>query len=280
MVDANLDIFVGQHLIDETAAYAAMVFTNWNGGALPPPNTNVNGTAAFNYVTGAAPGEVAWGFGCGVDTVCATNATVEAVNDIVINARTNPTMVACPMSIAANNGTGGGIRVLNATNGSVISVTNGTSVQTLTNIDWGYAYTCAAWDNVGNLYGASTNRNLWRVWSPPGGSTNTTAAVPTVFLSTNVVVVTNPPPSTNSTLKITGITRSVSSSVTNLTITFSATNTASASSFTLQSSATLKEGPGTYGAVSGATITGANGVFSVTTPLPGGAATQFYRIEQ
>jgi hypothetical protein len=70
-----------------------------------------------------------------------------------------------------------GIRVLNAGNGSVVTVTNGGTNQTLTNLDYPNQYTCAAWDNVGNLYGASSSLNLWRVWSPPGTNQATTSAL-------------------------------------------------------------------------------------------------------
>jgi hypothetical protein len=66
-----------------------------------------------------------------------------------------------------------------ATQGTVVTVENsgGAVTQSLTNMDWGNAYSCAAWDNVGNLYAASTTTNCWRVWSPPGANTSTTAAV-------------------------------------------------------------------------------------------------------
>src|SRR5665213_2647645 len=143
MVDTNLDIFCAQELFGEGAVYGAMVFTNWNGGVLPPPDTN--GQTAFNYTLGTTPGQVAWGFGSGVGSTSATDPTFEGIRDTVINSRQHPTMVAFPMSAGNDNGVGGGIRVLNATNGSVISVTNGATVQVLTNIDWGHAYTCAAW---------------------------------------------------------------------------------------------------------------------------------------
>jgi hypothetical protein len=261
-VDTNLDIFVGQYLPGEDAAYRAMQFTNWNGGVLPPPDTN--GASAYTYALGTTPGEVVWGFDCGVGTLCTNDTTFEAVNDVVINSRLNPTLVACPMSKGNNNGNGGGIRVLNATNGSVITVTNGAVVQALTNIDWGHAYTCAAWDNVGNLYAASTNLNLWRVWSPPGGSTNTTVSAATVLLSTNVV--TGP-----SNIKVTSVTRVG----TTLTIAFTAPASDPVSSFTLQSATTLK---GSYATVSGATFTGSAGAFTASTSTP--ATTEFYRIKQ
>jgi hypothetical protein len=257
MVDRNLDIFIGEDLTNEDAVYDAMVFTNWNSGRLPPPDTN--GAIAFNYVEGTNSGEVAWGYGCGVDSVCANDPAFEAARDVAINSRLNPTMVACPMSIGADNGTGGGMRVLNATNGSAISVTNGANIQSLTNLDWGQAYTCAAWDNVGNLYGASTTRNLWRVWSPPGANTNTTVATAAI-----TVTVTATP------FQITQITLSDSS----VTINFTGP-AATPSAFTLQSSSALQNG---YAAVAGAVVTGSGGVFSVSTATNG--AIRFYRISQ
>ena len=62
------------------------------------------------------------------------------------------------------------------------TATTGSVTQGLTNMDFGNVYTCAAFDNVGNLYAASTTTNLWRVWSPPGANTNTTTAVVTISI--------------------------------------------------------------------------------------------------
>jgi hypothetical protein len=260
VVDDKLDVFVGEDLDNETTNYSAMVFTNWNGGVLPAPDTD--GTAAFDYVVGGAAGEVEWGYGCGVDTVCTNDTTFEASMDTVINSRLNPTLVACPMAMGADNGNGGGIRVLNALNGSVISATNGAAIQSLTNIDWGQSYTCAAWDNVGNLYGASTTRNLWRVWTPPGPNTNTTAAMASLV---------EIPATTPASIKITSITLSGAT----VTITFTGPAADAASSFSLQSSSVLK---GPYATVTGAKVTGGAGAFSVSTTTDG--ASQFYRISQ
>jgi hypothetical protein len=50
----------------------------------------------------------------------------------------------------------------------------------LGNIDVANYYFCAAFDAVGNLYGATTTDNYWRAWSPPGPNTATTVAVATV----------------------------------------------------------------------------------------------------
>ncbi len=268
MVDTNLDIFCAQKLFDEENVYGAMEFTNWNGGVLPPLDTD--GQSAFNYVLGTEAGQVEWGFGSGVKSTSANDPTFEAIQDTVINSRTHPTMVAFPMSAGSDNGGGGGIRVLNATNGSVISVTNGATVQVLTNLDWGHAYTCAAWDNVGNLYAASTNRNLWRVWSPPGGSTNTTFSSP-LILSTNAITGGGGGTNTgNSSIKITNATRSG----TTITIAFTDSANDVASAYTLQSATTLK---GIYGTTAGATVTGSAGVYSVTATGPT-TGTEFYRI--
>ncbi len=267
MVDTNLDIFCAQDWPAEAAIYRGMEFTNWNAGALPPRDTN--GFTAFNYALGTTTNQVAWGFGDGVDAVSATDPSFEAVMDTAINSREHPTMVAFPMAVGDDNGTGGGIRVLNATNGSVITATNGATVQVLTNIDWGHAYTCAAWDNVGNLYAASTNLFLWRVWSPPGGSTNTTYSAATVSLGTNTTGgggTTNPP----SSLVITSVTRSGQT----LTISFTDPAPDVATDYTLQSAVTLK-GPQDE-VVAGATVTG-SGTYSVQATVPV-ATTQFYRI--
>jgi hypothetical protein len=181
MVDSNLDIFVSESQLDSgDPALRTMLFANWNKGVLPAPSSG------FADALGATKGEVAWGVGASDDTDA-------GVTDTVLDSRTHPKFVATPMndqSGSASNpagyqGLNGGIRVLNAADGSVVSVTNGSGVviQTLTNIDVGNWYTCAAWDNVGNLYAASTTTNLWRAWSPPGPSSNTTVAVAQVIVT-------------------------------------------------------------------------------------------------
>jgi hypothetical protein len=170
------------------------------------------------------------------------------------------------MSIGADNGNGGGIRVLNATNGSVITITNGTFTESLTNIDWGQAYTCAAWDNVGNLYGASTTRNLWRVWSPPGANTNTTGA-------TAAVLVTFAPTPT----KITDITAvPTTSGCATVTITFTGLRALLVSqSYHIVGSPTVN---GTYTAVTDAVVSavGTSGTYHATFT---NCSTEFYKIE-
>ena len=251
MVDYNLDIFVGQDRNGENPVYDAMLYTNWNGGVLPPEGSS----STFAY--GNNSGQVAWGYGSDVNTTSSSDPTFEGVRDMVINSRINPTILACPMSGGTDNGAGGGIRLLNATNGTVITAGS----QVLTNLDWNQAYTCAAWDNVGNLYGASTTRNLWRVYSPPGANTNTTVAVPTV----NVVAAAVPPAITQ-----------IAVSGTTVTIKFTAPAGTTVSMLTLYSSATVAPAS-SYAPVSGAVITLVSpGVFQATATTSGSST--FYRI--
>jgi hypothetical protein len=248
MVDARLDIFCGQSQVSENAAYNVMAFTNWNGGILPPASSG------FTFADGTSAGEVAWGFGCGVDTTCATNPTFEAVQDVVLNSRTSPTLVACPLGAGNDEANGSGIRLLDATNGSIV----------LTNLDFGQIYTCAAWDRVGNLYGASTTRNVWRAWSPPGTSTNTTVAVAQVIVTTSLPAI-----------QITGISAvPTGSGCANVTINFTAPGNPAPTAFTLLGSSALN---GTFAAVAGAVITGSAGAYQAAFS---NCATEFYKIEQ
>jgi hypothetical protein len=256
MVDYNLDIFVGQDRYNDNAFYDSMEFTNWNGGVLPPEGSG------FNFATGYATGQVNWGYGCGVDTTCSTDPSQEALRDCVINSRVNPTILAMPMTAGAQAPNGNGIRLLNATNGSVIIVTNGlgATIQTLTNLDWGQQYAAAAWDNVGNLYGASTSLNVWRVFSPPGANTNTTVAVGTVTVATPLAIT------------------SIVVNGTTVTINFNGSASDAASAFTLLSSAAVTPASG-YSADGGATITQVSpGVFKAVTTASG--ANRFYRIKR
>jgi len=256
-VDDNLDVFVGQDRFSENAVYDAMVFTNWNGGQLPPESSG------YTFMTGTAPDQVAWGYGCDVDTQCTSNPTFEDVRDVVINRRQNPTLMACPMVYGNTNDTsstnliGRGIRLLNVADGSLVSVTNGASVQVLTNLDWGNGYSCAAWDKVGNLYAASPTTNLWRVWSPPGTNSATTVALGQLTLV---------PPPTITSIAVSGA---------SVTIKFTEPPSASASAFTLYSSAAVT---GPYALVGSATITAGSpaGNFQAVTATSGSA--QFYRV--
>jgi hypothetical protein len=133
MVDTNFDIFVGQYLTDAGDTNAdCMVFTNWNDGL------SFGGEPVSN--------SVAWSGGGGDNTFL-------GVYDTTIDSRQHPNYVAC----ALNGGPDGGIRILDAQTGAVL----------VTNLDATNQYFVTAWDNVGNLYGASPTSQLLRVFSPP-----------------------------------------------------------------------------------------------------------------
>ncbi len=250
MIDANLDIFVSQNCSSNIPALRAMEYPNWNGGALPPE------AGGFNYADGKTTGQVLWGVGYSDNTFC-------GIKDTVINSRTHPTMVALPMiKDMGGSNTAYGIRVLNTDDGSVVSVTNGAAVQSLTNLDSADQYTCAAWDNVGNLYAASTTRHLWRVWSPPGTNQAVTVAVAQVIVPTAFAV--------------TGITFSPTTpGCATVAITFTALGNPAPAAFTLIGSATVN---GTYAAVPGASITGGSGAYQATATIC--SATQFFKLKQ
>jgi hypothetical protein len=246
MVDSNLDIFVSQFLFSNTADIRSMKYPNWNLGVLPPE------ASGSSFAFGMTSGQVVWGVGASDNSFC-------SVRDTVINSRTHPTLVALPMT-SGESSTANGIRVLNAADGSVVSVTNGSTVQSLTNIDSSSQYTCAAWDNVGNLYGASTTRNLWRVWSPPGANQATTVAAAKVILSPPFV--------------ITGITATpAGGGCSSVAISFTASGNPAPSAFTLLASSTVN---GNY-APATASITGGSGSYLATATS---CSTAFYRIEE
>lgn len=248
-VDTNLDIFVSQARNGSGDQNYINDFNNWNSGVLPSDNSE------FSF---ADVGPTLWSD----SPASASDYSWEAIRDTVVNNRANPTLLVCPMGEGndfAAGTTGGGLKVLNATNGLVISVTNGATIQTLSNLDIGQAYTCAAWDNVGNVYGASTTRNVWRAWSPPGANTNTTLAVAQVVIPT--------------VFKITGITSSPTTpGCATVTISFVAP-TEPATSFRVIGSPTVN---GSYTTVSGATITGSAGSYQATFS---NCSTMFYMIE-
>jgi hypothetical protein len=228
MMDENSNIFVSQLLSDfDNASPKTMEFTNWNGMT---PLTN--GTA--------------WRAGT-------NDSTFEGVYDTVLNSRANPLYVAYPISQAS-----GGIRVLYASNGIV--VTNATGSQTLTNLDGPNQFFGAAWDAVGNLYGASSSLQRWRVYSPPGTNQATTVAVETFTVTAPPVVVFT----------------SITVNNANVTLNFTGPAGDSPSAYTLQSSASPA---GSWATVSGASITSPSpGVFQATTTTNG--PTLFYRLKR
>jgi hypothetical protein len=92
----------------------------------------------------------------------------------------------------AETGTNGLLNLYYATNG-----------QFFTNLDHtgGDQYLDVAWDNVGNLYALDLNKELWRVYSPPGSNRATTVAVP--FIQAYATL--TPPLLTNANLSMGGL---------------------------------------------------------------------------
>jgi hypothetical protein len=245
-VDSHLDIFCAQSRNAENAVYDGMVFTNWNHGTLPPISSGINAA------DGTTAGQVGWGYGCGVDTTCTNDPTFESIRDAVINSRTSPTIIAFPMGPGSDDTNGSGIRLLDARDGSIV----------VSNLDFGQEYESAAWDNVGNLYGASASRSVWRAWSPPGGSTNTTVAVAQVILSSTL-------------FKIDTVSAvPTGSGSADITLNFTAPGKPLPSAFTLVRSSTLN---GTYAPVTGSVITGASGSYQA---VFASSSTGFYKVEQ
>lgn len=239
MVDYNLDVFVSQGRSNAgDPLYRTFCYTNWNGGGLPPVASSMGLEA--NVV-----GTSAWQVG-------SADSYMTAIWDTAINSRSHPTIVAVAMVNGATvaggyNGKNGGIRLLNAVDGSVL----------VTNIDIGNWYNSVAFDNVGNVYGCSRSTNLWRIWSPPGTNQATTVAVGNIQIQVPVVI---------TSLSVAGDT---------VTIHFTGSDTDAAGAFTLLSSANVG---GSYTAATGASITGSAGSFTATVPTSGAA--QFYRIKR
>jgi hypothetical protein len=219
MVDANFDIFVGQYLTDAGDTNAdCMVFTNWNKGL------SFGGAPITNGVSWSAGG---------------SDDTFLGVYDTTIDSRQHPTYVAC----ALNGGpVSGGIRILNAQTGAVV-----------TNLDTTNQYNVTAWDNVGNLYAASGTWHLLRVFSPP--------------VATNQA-------SISGSLQIVPAITSITRNGTNLTIIFIGSRSDQAAQVFLQSCATLDAAFENVRDVAAVLLS--PGVFQFTTSIS--ASMQFYRI--
>jgi hypothetical protein len=252
MVDTNLDIFVSADRVNagDTSA-RTMVYSNWNNGTIP-----AEGSGTAYWLPTAS-----WAVGSADDTM-------SGIYDTVIDSRTNPKYVAVTMHQGAPesygySGDNGGIRVLNAVDGSVVSVTNGSSIQTLTNIDCGNWYEGASFDGVGNLYASSTTTNYWRVWSPPGANTYVTTAVPQI-----IVLV---PPAISSVSAV-----PATSGYVTVTLAFTASGNPALSALSVLGSANVR---GAYTTVSGAAITGSAGAYQATFLAPSGT-TQYYMIQE
>jgi hypothetical protein len=177
-----------------------------------------------------------------------------------LDSRSNPSKLAVGNYTSVTADTtgwvGGGIRVLNALDGSTI----------YTNLFATNYYRAVAWDNVGNLYGGTSGtvgslRSRWQQISPPGANQATTAALVTVQVSAGTATA-----PTITTVTVTGG---------NVSITFNAGAGDSATAFTLRSSGVVT-GPFNPVAVSASQVS--PGVFNFTVPTSGGV--QFYRISR
>lgn len=232
MMDTTSNIFVSQLRTDPADPMKRTIqFTNWDGQSTLFTSTG-------------------WKVGSG-------DNTMRYIYDTVLDKRANPAYVALPMGIVTpSGGFVGGIRVLNAVSGTV--VTSGS--QSLTNLDSPNSYFGAAWDAVGNLYGASSSLHAWRVFSPPGTNQATTVAVET-FQALQAQLPTF-----------------TSINITNgaITLRFTSVTTDTPSTFTLQSSTNAI---GTYTNVTSAVISQTSpGVFKATAGMNG--AKLFFRLKK
>ena len=241
MVDVNSNAYVAADRSNNgDTNNRVMLFTNWNG------------------VTAFSNGS-AWKVG-------GSDNTFRGNYDVAIDSRTNPKYVALPL---ANSG---GIRVLNASNGLVVS----SGSQVLTNLDYTSVtlsnqttnvYWGACWDAVGNLYGAgnmlgATNTaRLWREFSPPGTNQATTVAVETIQVGAGTP------------LQITSIHVSGGTVTINFT---GATSDTTSNLFVLSSGTAV---PASGYTTNGASITQQSpGVFQAT--LSASGSVRFYRLER
>jgi hypothetical protein len=163
---------------------------------------------------------------------------------VAIDSRTSPKYVSVAM-----NGGSGGLRILNAVDGTLVTNIN-------QNVGVYYIGTC--FDAVGNVYaGDASTASSWWAFSPPGTNQATTPAV----VSLQVVV---PPHIT-----------SIAISAGTATIHFTAGATDPSSAFTLVSAGVVN---GTYLPAPGAVITGSGGTYQAIVATSGSA--QFYRIKR
>lgn len=184
--------------------------------------------------------------------------TFRNTRDIALDSKANPHYLAiCEYTTGTADGNGvysGGIRILNAADGSTV----------VANLFATNCYRTVGWDNVGNLYAGSSGtagslRSHWQVISPAGANQATTPALVTIQVTGAATVP-----------HITSVTANGS-----VSITFTAGASDSASAFTLQSASTVN---GTYTTVAVSATQVSPGVFNFTTPAVGSA--QFYRISR
>jgi hypothetical protein len=234
MIDGTGDVFIGEvraNAADPTPR--AISITNVWPSATGTPTNWWNATEIYPITAT----HLNWSVGQSDDSF-------RDIAALAVDSRTSPKYVACAM-----NGASGGLRILNAADGTLVANIN-------QNVNTFYIGTC--FDNVGNVYAGDANTaTSWAAWSPPGSNSATTPATAAVS------VVVRP--------HITDIRNSGGS----VTIHFTAGASDPSSAFTLFSSGTVG---GPYSAAAGATITGSAGSYTATVPASGG--TQFYRIKR
>jgi FlgD Ig-like domain len=237
MIDESGDVFIGEVRSNPGDVNPrAICITNVWGASLGYPTNWWNTAEAFPITST----DLNWAVGQSDDTF-------RSVSAVAIDSRTSPKYVACAM-----NGGSGGLRILNAADGTVVTNIN-------QDVSVNYIGTC--FDKVGNVYVGSANAtNPWSVFSPPGTNQATTHAVATVQVT---VAPTQPHIG------------KISVSGGTVTIQFTGGASDPASAFTLLSSGTVN---GTYGSTAGASITGSAGSYQATAPTSGGM--QFYRIKR
>lgn len=232
MIDEAGGVFIGEVRANAGDVNPrAINITNVWGASLGYPTNWWNTVEPFP-ITGT---DLNWSVGQSDDTF-------RNIAALAIDSRTSPKYVSCAMS-----GYSGGLRILDATNGTLVAnINQGVGVT--------YIGTC--FDAVGNVYAGNSDVSAsWQVFSPPGANTNTTPAVATVQ------VVVRP--------HITSITVSAGTA----TINFTAGATDPSSAFTLLSAGVVT---GPYLPAGGAVITGSGGTYTATVAV--GAGPEFYRI--
>jgi|ERR1035437_1706032 hypothetical protein len=238
MITESGDIYIGEvrfNASDPTPR--AISITNvWPSAVDGSPTNWWNGTESYPITST----RLNWAVGGSDDTFRQEEA-------LAIDSRTSPKYVSVAMK-----GASGGVRILNAADGTLVTNINQNGT---------VFYVGTGWDNVGNVY-LGNAAHFWEAWSPPGANQAATPAIATVQVTA---------PATP--LHITSI------AISGGTVTIHFTGNASdpASAFTLLSSATVSP-QSSYTPAAGATITGSAGSYTATVPSSG--AIEFYRIKR
>jgi hypothetical protein len=240
MMDETGDIFIGEVRSNPGDTYPKVIsITNVFAGLDGAPTNWWNSATAYPITST----DLNWQAGTGSDMNDWLN--VEAV---AIDSRTSPRYVS-----AAFSGGAGGMKILNAADGTIV---------TNLNQNVGVFSLGTSWDAAGNVYLGNANHS-WQAFSPPGTNQATTLAV------VQIAVVLPPTPPHITDISVSGGT---------VTIHFTAGASDPASAFTLLSSGTVSASKAAYTAAAGASITGSAGSFTATVPASENA--QFYLIKR